>query len=145
MSTSSSHPPAGPSPIPIVEEQAHVHRETVETGAVRVRVQARHRTEVIDAPVSRHGLRVDRIERNVVVESRREPWYEDDVMVVPVYEEVLVKQLVLKEELRLAPTAEVRHEALQVDLVSEVPVFERRDAQGTWQEIPADGLSGPPR
>jgi stress response protein YsnF len=95
--------------IPIVEEQVHVERETAETGGVRVRVQAARRTEVIDEPVIHRGLRVERVERNQVVESRREPWYEDQVMVVPVYEEVIVKQLVLKEELRLTPTADGRN------------------------------------
>ena len=67
-----------------------------------------------------------------------EVWQDGDVMVVPVYEEVMVKQLILKEELRLIPTILAQDELLAVELKSETPVFERRDELGQWHEVSID-------
>jgi stress response protein YsnF len=134
-----SHNNSDPRSLPLVEEEVRVDRETVETGAVRVRLEAARRTEVIEEPVVRHGFRVDRVQRHVVVQSRREPWHEDNVLVVPVYEEVLVRQLLLKEEIRLTPATEVHSEAQSVELLSQTPVIERRDEQGHWHEVPTAG------
>jgi stress response protein YsnF len=132
--------PTGHSTIPIVEEHAHVVKTVVQTGAIRVRVRTASRTEVIDEPVLIRGFSIGRVTRNEVVEARRPAWTEGEVMVVPVYEEVVVKQTVLVEEIRLTPTVSMRHEAQRLDLTSETAVYERQDHDGSWHEVPFSEL-----
>jgi stress response protein YsnF len=128
------------STLKVVEERLEVHRETEEVGAVRVRIKSSRRSEIIDEPTVRRGLHVERVARNSPAARREAPWYDGDVMVVPVYEEVLVKQLMLKEEVRLAQTTDIDSRPLAVELLQEFPVFERLDEQGRWVEVPAEQL-----
>jgi stress response protein YsnF len=128
--------------IPIVEEQAHVEKNVVQTGAIRVRIRTANRTEVIDEPVLVRGFSLGRVARNQVVEERRQAWTEGEVMVVPVYEEVVVKQTVLVEEIRLTPTLSMRHETQRLDLASETAVYERLASDGSWHEVPFAELQG---
>jgi stress response protein YsnF len=133
-------PSEGSDTIKVVEEQLDVQRRRAEVGAVRVRLATSVRTDIVDAPVVARTFEVERIERNAVVQAEREPWYEGEVLVVPVYEEVVVRQLVLKEELRIVPTFRVQPAAQAVELKSQSVVIERRDAEGRWHEVPAESI-----
>jgi stress response protein YsnF len=122
--------------VKVVAEQLEVHREIAETGAVRVRIRTAQRSEILDEALVRRGMNVERVPCNLPVSERTAPWYDGEVMVVPVYEEVIVRQLVMKEQLRLTPTATVEPQAIAVELATETPVFERRDEHGNWHEVP---------
>jgi stress response protein YsnF len=132
-----------PQSIKVVEERLLVDREVEETGAWRVRVKTSVHTEVLSAPVTERGVAVERIQRDLPVDERQEPWRDGEVLVVPVYEEVVVRQLILKEELRLTPTERTHHEAQHVALLSESVIFERSDADGQWHEVPMEQVSFP--
>ena len=98
--------PHGETVIPLAEETAAVSRRAVETG--RVRVALATDTETVVARETLRGRRVE-VERVPVGrtlaegEPRPESREEGDTLVVPVLEEVavVVKRLVLREELRL--------------------------------------------
>jgi len=130
--------------IPIVEEAAHVERTVVETGAVRVRVHTERRTEAIDEPTLLRGVSVERVARDTLVEERRDPWMDGDVVVVPVYRDIVVRKTLLVEEVRLTPTVSVQPERQSFELTSESAVFERQLPDGTWREVPFADLA-PPR
>jgi len=116
----------GPQHLELQEEQLVVHKEMREAGEVRI---SKHVVEVpqsVQAQVFHDEVGVQRVPVNQVVPERVPPWEEDGVYVVPVYEEqlVLVKQLVLKEQVRIerSPVAEtqefqetVRREQLVMD------------------------------
>ena len=122
-------------PIPVIEEDVRVEREVVQTGAVRVRIRTDRQTTVVDEPLRHHGVEIERVPVHRVVEERREPWQDGPVTVVPVYQEILVRQTVLVEELRLTPTVAVTHQAGTVELRSETAVIERQAPDGSWVEI----------
>ena len=108
----SGNPPTDPSiqeeasreqVLELRQEQLVAQRQWHEIGEAVIR------TEVVEVP---GRLEVDALTEEVSVEhrpvgqvvtERRSPWQEDDVLVVPVYEEQLVvsKRLVMKEELRI--------------------------------------------
>jgi stress response protein YsnF len=71
----------------------------------------------------------------VQVAQPREPWHEGDVLVVPVYEEVIERRLVLKEEIRLHRQRFSTSHTEQVPLRRQRAVVERRQADGSWAEV----------
>lgn len=122
--------------IPIVEERAQIHRRTVETGRVRVRL----RTEVEEVPVEaalRHeALEVERVAigRELAPgETPPMPREEEDgaVLIVPVLEEVLVVEtrLVLAEEVRIRRHVAVETAATTVALRRQRAEVERLPAE----------------
>ena len=89
--------------ISLVAEQLVVEARTVETGRVHVRTRVVETEQVVDLPLQRDDVDIERISLNQVVERALPVREENGVTIVPLYEEVLVvtKQLVLKEELHI--------------------------------------------
>ena len=77
--------------------------DKVEKGGVRVRKVVRETVEHIDEPLMHDEVDIEHIVVNRVVDAPQPPREEGDVLVIPVYEEVLTvqRQWVLKEEVRL--------------------------------------------
>ena len=89
--------------IPVAREEASVARKVVEKGAVTVRKVVREKVELIDEPLLHDEIDVEHVVVNRVVDGPEPPREEGDVLIIPVYEEVLTvqRQWVLKEEVRL--------------------------------------------
>ena len=118
--------------IPLVEEMPTIEKRQVVTGRVRVQTVTDTVEELAHANVQRETLEVIRVPIDKVVETAPEIRTEGDVTVVPVLEEVLVvvKRLVLKEEL---------HIRRRVDTESvEVPVTLRKQRAIVEREAPDD-------
>ena len=89
--------------IPIIEETAVVTKRVVPTSRVRVNTAVEERTELVRADLEQEAVEVERVAVNREVDAVPEVRREDDVLIVPVVEEILVieKRLILKEELRI--------------------------------------------
>ena len=87
--------------VPVVHEEVDVSRERVETGVVRVRKVVQERVEVIDEPMLHDEVDIEHVPINRAVDAPQPPREEGDVLIVPVYEEVITvqKQWVLREEI----------------------------------------------
>lgn len=87
--------------IPLAEEHLEAEVTEREIGAIRFnkRVETTPVEETFD--VRSDDISVERRARDEVVEAAREPWYEGDTLIIPVYEERIVveKRLVLIEEI----------------------------------------------
>jgi uncharacterized protein (TIGR02271 family) len=113
--------------IPVAREDAAITRERVETGVVRVRKIVRERTELIDEPMLHDEVDIEHVAINRAVAAPEPPREEGDVLVIPVYEEVVTvqRQWILKEEIRLRRReVQTRHRE-QVVLRGEQAVVER--------------------
>lgn len=129
--------------IPVVQEELHVGKRTVETGrGVRVHKTVTEEAIRIDEPLAQQGLEIERVPVNAWVEGpvpvQR---HEGDTLVVPVLEEVLVveKRLRLKEEIRITARATTRHASERVVLRTEQVSVERFDeghGGGTGRDPP---------
>jgi stress response protein YsnF len=130
----------------VVEEHASITKTIEETGAVRVRVQTGHVQQACDLQIATQEVDVQRVAKNLFVDERRAPWSEDGVIVVPIYEEVLVRRLMLKEEIRLVPRESFEREPTTVSLRRDHVVVERRQPDGSWLRVDspetADGTGG---
>ncbi len=109
--------------------------ETLEARVTRreqgkILIHTRVETEAMTAKVDlRHDdMVIDEIEVNERAAERREPWYEGETLMVPVYEEVLVSstQLMLRKVIRVHNRGEkepvnlkgtVRREVVEIDEV----------------------------
>ena len=119
--------------IPVAREEASVAREIVETGVVNVRKVVRERVEVIDEPMLHDEVHIEHVTINREVAAPEPPREEGDVLVIPVYEEVVTvhRQWILKEEVRLRRReVQTRHRE-EVVLREEQALVERTARRST--------------
>ena len=112
--------------VPVVAEEVRVGKRTVETGRLRVTKVVQEREEVIDQPLLKTSVVVERVPINQYVAKAPAVREEEDTLVIPMIEEVIVveKRLMLREELRIRrqqvntrhpQTVTVRREEVRVD------------------------------
>ncbi len=113
--------------IPVMAERLDVGRRVTETGTVRLRKVVHEREELVEEPVTRETVTVERVPVNRVVDGPVAPRQEGDTLILPVLEEVLVveRRLVLKEEVRVVRTRVTEPTSQRVTLRSEEIVVER--------------------
>ena len=91
--------------IPVIEETATITRELVETGRVRLTKTVTEHTETVPLDLRHEEVDVQRVPVNQFLpDDQPAPAarYEGETLVVPVLREVLVKRLLLVEELRVS-------------------------------------------
>lgn len=122
-----------PVAIPLVEERAVVTLRETETGRVRVTTRTEVTTETIRQELQ--GMRADvvRVPVNRTLEPGETPpgpRTAGDVMIIPIFEEVVVveKRLVLKEELHITQHVTTETVEVPVDLRRQRAVVERVSA-----------------
>lgn len=118
--------------IPVLSEDLVVERRAHVTGGVRLNKTVSERTALVDEPLVRERVTVERVAVNRPLDDGRIPTARerDGVLVVPVIEEVLVveKRLMLKEELHVRRIREESRERQEVKLKREHVDVERFDA-----------------
>ena len=114
--------------IPVTREEAEVSRQRVETGVVKVRKVVHERVETIDEPILHDEVDIEHVAVNRVVQAPEPPREEGDVLIIPVYEEVVTvqRQWVLKEEVRVRRReVQTRHRE-HITVREEQAIVERR-------------------
>ncbi|MEP7290442.1 MAG: YsnF/AvaK domain-containing protein [Chloroflexota bacterium] len=88
--------------IPVVEETLNVGKQEVVRG-VRIVKTVRAEDIVVDEPLQREDIDVERVMVNRYVEDTQPVRYEGDTTIIPLIEEVLVveKRLLLREEIHI--------------------------------------------
>jgi len=104
--------------IPIIAEEAFLDKRVVETGKVRISKRISEHEELIDEPLFREEVTVERVPVNKYVDQPPQVRHEGDVMIIPVVQEQLVmqKRLVLVEELRVRKQVVETHQPQSVTL-----------------------------
>lgn len=89
--------------IPVIEERITVDKKIVETGKVRISKKVTEQEEMIDVPLMREDVQVERVAINRFVDTAPQVRYEGETMIVPVLREVVVveKRIELIEELHI--------------------------------------------
>jgi stress response protein YsnF len=138
------HSPPGSVTLPVIQEKVHVGTTVEETGALRVRLVVEQGTEKVELQCSSEEVTAERVPIGRAARERRAAWMEDDVLVVPIYEEVLVvkRRLMLKEEIRLHTRKTRRVDSAEVPVTRERAIVERRADDGSW--VPVDVQTAAP-
>jgi len=118
--------------IPLAEETVEAHVTERQKG--KVVFTKRVETVPVEATIDlrQDNVVVERREMDEVVDAPRDPWYEDETLVIPLYEEryVTEKRLVLREEVRVRNAPKIEHvtlketarrEVIDIDEVPEDP------------------------
>jgi stress response protein YsnF len=118
--------------LSLAEETLEAHIVEADRGTIRI--HRRVETEPVQASVDLHQdhYLVDRVEVNEFAAERREPWFEGDTLVVPVYEEVLVTEtkLMLREVVRLRNVGDIEQVNLKGTVRREVVDIEEINGDG---------------
>ncbi|CAN5825955.1 hypothetical protein BH24CHL3_BH24CHL3_03000 [soil metagenome] len=115
--------------LPLSEETLEARVFKTEIGKVRIHKRIQTDRLEQDVELSHDDVVVERAERNEVVKERREPWLEGEVLIIPVYEEVLVseKRLMLREVIRVARGRQSERVNVGGEVQREVVDIERID------------------
>ena len=107
--------------IPVIAEEIAVGKKVVESGKVRISKRISEREELVDVPLFREEVRVERVPMNLFVETAPPVRQEGDTMIIPVVEEQIViqKKLLLVEELRVRKEIVEHHEPQAVKVRKE--------------------------
>jgi uncharacterized protein (TIGR02271 family) len=119
--------------LPVIQEALDVGTRQVETGRVRIRKVVHEWEEIVDPPLWREDVVLERIPVNRVIEAPVSVRTEGDTLIIPLLEEVLVveKRLLLKEELHLTKRRVETHTPQRVTLRREEPIVERVNREGS--------------
>jgi uncharacterized protein (TIGR02271 family)/MYXO-CTERM domain-containing protein len=117
--------------LPVIEEALDVQTRTVETARVRIRKIVHDHEELVDPPLWRDEVVIERVPINRVVEGPIPVRYEGETMIVSLLEEVLVVEtrLLLREELHLTTRRTDTHQPARVTLRRENVSVERVDPE----------------
>ena len=124
-------PSEPPLVLPVLAEALDVQTRRVETGRVRLHKTVHTREVLVDEPLLREEVVVERLPINRVVEEPIPVRYEGETMIVSVLEEVLVVEtrLRLTEELRITTRRTETHQPVPVTLRREDVTIERIDRE----------------
>jgi uncharacterized protein (TIGR02271 family) len=87
--------------LPVAEERLRVGKRKVETGRVRVSTRTEERQQPIREELLREEVAVERVRIDRFSDTEPQMRQDGDVLIVPVFEEVLVKRILVREELRI--------------------------------------------
>jgi len=124
-------PQEPPLVLPVMEETLAVDTRRVETGRVHIRKVVHEREELVDPPLLREEVIVERVPFNRVVEGPVPVRYEGDTMIISLLEEVLVvdTRLLLTEEVHITTRRTETHTPERVTLRHEDVTIERVDRE----------------
>jgi uncharacterized protein (TIGR02271 family) len=117
--------------LPVLAEVLDVQTRRVETGRVRIHKTVQAREVLVDEPLLREEVIIERVPVNRVVEGPIPVSYEGDTMILSLLEEVLVVEtrLLLTEELHLTKRRTETHQPACVTLRREEVTIERVDRE----------------
>ncbi|MCC9167573.1 YsnF/AvaK domain-containing protein [Pontibacter harenae] len=125
-----NQPVQEPEVIPIIEEQIRVDTRVVESGSVNIRKNVHEEEVTVNLPIINEEIDVERVAINEFVDSAPAPVrYEGDKIIIPVLKEVsvVVKKLMLVEELHVTKRKVETHTSQQVKLRKEEVNISRAD------------------
>jgi uncharacterized protein (TIGR02271 family) len=122
--------------LPLMEEELVAHKELREVGAAEIHKQIEEVPGRLEIEAFREEVEVEHVPVGRVVTERIEPYEEDGVLIVPVYEEQLVvtKRLVLREQLRIRRVGTTETHLFEDTLRRERVTVEDPDGTGLVHE-----------
>lgn len=125
-----------PMVIPVIQEQVTFDKQMIETGQVRISKRIVEHEELVDVPLFREEVNVERVPINQFVEAAPQIRQEGDTMIIPVVQEQIFyeKRLLLVEELRVKKHLIEEHKPQPITLLREEVEITRETAAGDHRQ-----------
>jgi uncharacterized protein (TIGR02271 family) len=122
--------------VELREEELVAHKELQEVGQISIRTELEEIPGRLEVDACREEVEVEHVPVDRPVTERVAPWEEDGVLVVPVYEEqlVVVKRLVMREQLRVRRVGVTEKRLCEQPLLRERLIVEDADQTGLIRE-----------
>jgi uncharacterized protein (TIGR02271 family) len=122
--------------VELREEELVAHKELREVGEIAIRTEVEELPGRLEVDAYREEVEVEHVPVDRAVSERVAPWEEDGVLVVPVYEErlVVVKRLVMREQLRIRRVGTTEKQLCEQTLRRERLIVEDPDHTGLIRE-----------
>jgi uncharacterized protein (TIGR02271 family) len=117
---SNSLPPVQSLVIPVIEEKLSVDKQVVTKGKIRIEKQVQETSEAVNIDLQHDEYTIRRVPINKYVdEETPQVRYEGDNMIIPVVKEVVVKRLLLVEEVHIIKEVVTTSEQLNIPVRKE--------------------------
>ncbi len=117
--------------LPVAEERVVVTKETVERSAGIVRLRTRSTDVPVSETLASETVDIERVPVDRIVADPPETRVEGDVTIIPVVEEVFVRQYLIVEEVRITSRTETRNWTDTVTLRRQEVEIDLTDDDGT--------------
>ncbi len=111
--------------IPVIEEHIVVDKKIEETGKLKISKHVVENIETVNIPLLHNEHYIEHKEINVLVDDLPSIRHEGDTIIIPVIKEVLVKRILLVEEIRITQRTLETNEQQQIKLRKENVTVER--------------------
>ena len=106
--------------IPVIEETASVDKQVVVTGKVRIEKQVEEINEAVNVNLRHDEYTIRRVTRNEYVDDEvPQVRHEGNTLIIPVVKEVIVKRLLLVEEVHIIKDVVTTSEQVNIPLRKE--------------------------
>jgi uncharacterized protein (TIGR02271 family) len=121
-----SLPKEQPLVIPVIEETASVDKQVVVAGKVRIEKQVEEINEAVNVDLQHDEYTIRRVARNEYVDDGvPQVRHEGNTLIIPVVKEVIVKRLLLVEEVHIIKDVVTTSEKVNVALRKETVTINR--------------------
>lgn len=111
--------------IPVIEEHIVVDKKIEETGKFKISKHVSENIETVNIPLLHNEHYIEHKEINMLVDDLPSIRHEGDTIIIPVIKEVLVKRILLVEEIRITQRTLKTNEQQQIKLRKENVTVER--------------------
>lgn len=111
--------------LPVTEERLRVETRDRVVGRVKVRTETRSEDVEVAETLRASRVEVERVPVDRIVDEAPEVREEGGVTIIPVMEEVLVRRLIVREELHIRHVEEAQEVRETVTLRTQEPIVER--------------------
>ncbi len=114
--------------VPLAEETLDIRVVQTQIGSLLIHKHIETQTLHDEVELHRQDVALEQLAMEELVDERREPWYEDGMLIIPVYEEVLVteKKLMLTKLVRVQRKERIEKVMIDGDVRKEVLTYESK-------------------
>lgn len=122
--------------IPVIHETVSIDKQVVEKGKIKVKKTVEEVNEAIDVTLQHDEYTIKRVAINEYVDAHApQVRYEGNTLIIPVVKEVVVKRLLLVEEVHIVKEIVAANEQLNIPLRKETVVVSRSANDDTSTSI----------
>ena len=115
--------------IPVLEEYVKVGTHRIEKESIIVDKKVIQEEKQFEIPLKTEQYSIERVPQNQYLDSMPETREEGDTIIIPVIREVLVKRILLVEEIRLTKKVEEKQHLENIALKKEEVTIERKGTE----------------